>query len=125
MEFLGIPSQQNHQIYEFGPFHLDAKRVLLKEGEPQKLFPKEFDILLALVERIGELLGKDDLMRTGWARCHRIEESNLATNISHLRKILGGTRDKKAYIVTIPGRGYRFVAGVTQGRKRLPSGLMS
>jgi hypothetical protein len=35
-------SQQNHQIYEFGPFHLDAtRRVLLKEGEPQKLFPEE------------------------------------------------------------------------------------
>jgi len=40
-------SQQNHQIYEFGPFHLDAtRRVLLKQGEPLKLFPKEFETLL-------------------------------------------------------------------------------
>jgi DNA-binding winged helix-turn-helix (wHTH) protein len=49
-------SQQNHYVYEFGSFHLDAmRRVLLKEGEPLKLFTKEFDTLLALVERSGEL----------------------------------------------------------------------
>ena len=60
-------SQQNHYVYEFGPFHLDAtRRALLKEGEPLKLFPKEFDTLLALVERSGELLEKEDLMRTVW-----------------------------------------------------------
>jgi Tol biopolymer transport system component/DNA-binding winged helix-turn-helix (wHTH) protein len=107
-------SQQNHFVYEFGPFHLDAtKRALLKEGEPLKLFPKEFDTLLALVERSGELLEKDDLMRTVWHDAI-VEESNLTTNISHLRKILGETRDKHDYIVTVPGRGYRFVAGVTQ-----------
>ena len=59
--------EQNHYVYEFGPFHLDAtKRVLLKEGEPLKLFPKEFDTLLALVERSGELLEKDELMRKVW-----------------------------------------------------------
>jgi Tol biopolymer transport system component/DNA-binding winged helix-turn-helix (wHTH) protein len=107
-------SQQNHYVYEFGPFHLDAtKRVLLKQGEPLKLFPKEFDTLLALVERSGELLEKDELMRKVW-QDSIVEESNLATNISHLRKLLGETREKHDYIVTVPGRGYRFVAGVTQ-----------
>ena len=105
-------SQQRRNVYEFGPFHLDAtRRVLLKEGEPQKLFPKEFDTLLALVERSGQVLEKDDLMRTVWHDAI-VEESNLATNISHLRKILGESRDKHDYIVTVPGRGYRFVAGV-------------
>src|SRR5262245_15117400 len=108
-------SPQDHRIYEFGPFHLDAtRRVLLKGGQPQKLFPKEFDTLLALVERSGELLGKDDLMRQVWQDAV-VEESNLATNSSHLRKILGETRDRHDYVVTVPGRGYRFVAGVTQG----------
>ncbi|MGH9883875.1 MAG: winged helix-turn-helix domain-containing protein [Pyrinomonadaceae bacterium] len=59
--------EQNRYVYEFGPFHLDAtRRVLLKEGEPVKLFPKEFDTLLALVERNGEVLEKDDLMRQVW-----------------------------------------------------------
>jgi DNA-binding winged helix-turn-helix (wHTH) protein/Tol biopolymer transport system component len=106
--------EQNYYVYEFGPFQLDAtRRVLLKEGEPLKLFPKEFDTLLALVERSGELLEKDDLMRQVWQDTI-VEESNLTTNISHLRKVLGESRDKHDYIVTVPGRGYRFVAGVTQ-----------
>jgi eukaryotic-like serine/threonine-protein kinase len=106
--------EQNHYVYEFGPFHLDAtKRVLLKEGEPLKLFPKEFDTLLALVERNGEVVEKDDLMQQVWQGTI-VEESNLTTNISHLRKLLGESRNKHDYIVTVPGRGYRFVAGVRQ-----------
>ncbi|MBA3515268.1 MAG: PD40 domain-containing protein [Pyrinomonadaceae bacterium] len=106
--------EQNHYVYEFGPFHLDAtRRLLLKEGEPVKLFPKEFDTLLALVKSNGELLEKDDLMRQVW-QSTIVEESNLTTNISHLRKLLGESRGRHDYIVTVPGRGYRFVAGVRQ-----------
>jgi eukaryotic-like serine/threonine-protein kinase len=104
--------EQNHYVYAFGPFHLDAgRRVLVKEGQPVKLFPKELDTLLALVERSGELLEKDELMRQVWPDAV-VEESNLTTNISHLRKILGESRNRHEYIVTVPGRGYRFVAGV-------------
>jgi Tol biopolymer transport system component/DNA-binding winged helix-turn-helix (wHTH) protein len=107
-------SEQNHYIYEFGPFRLDAqKRVLLRDREPVKLFPKEFDTLLALVERGGEVLDKDDLMRKVWGETI-VEESNLSSNISHLRKLLGESHTQHPYIVTIPGRGYRFVAGVKQ-----------
>src|SRR4030095_4633938 len=106
--------EQNHYVYEFGPFHLDAtRRILLKEGQPLKLFPKEFETLLALVEHSGELLEKDDLMRRVWQDAI-VEESNLTTNISHLRKVLGESRDRHPYIVTVPGHGYRFVAGVRQ-----------
>ena len=106
--------ERNHYVYEFGPFHLDAtRRVLLKEGEPVKLFPKEFDTLLVLVENNGELVEKDDLMHRVWQDAI-VEDSNLTTNISHLRKILGERRNRHDYIVTVPGRGYRFVAGVRQ-----------
>jgi Tol biopolymer transport system component/DNA-binding winged helix-turn-helix (wHTH) protein len=105
-------SEQNRYIYEFGPFRLDAqRRVLFKDGEPQKLYPKEFDTLLALVEHSGEVLDKDELMRQIWHETI-VEEGNLTTNISHLRKLLGETRHRHEYILTIPGRGYRFVAGV-------------
>ena len=103
---------QTKHFYEFGPFRLDAqRRVLFKDGEPQKLYPKEFDTLLALVEHSGEVLDKDELMRQVW-RETIVEEGNLTTNISHLRKLLGETRHRHEYILTIPGRGYRFVAGV-------------
>jgi DNA-binding winged helix-turn-helix (wHTH) protein/TolB-like protein/tetratricopeptide (TPR) repeat protein len=104
--------EQNRFIYEFGPFRLDAnKRVLTKEGEPVKLFPKEFDTLVALVKRSGELLEKDELMQQVWGDTI-VEESNLTTNISHLRKLLGENQGRNDYIVTVPGKGYRFVAGV-------------
>ncbi|HET6892195.1 MAG TPA: winged helix-turn-helix domain-containing protein [Pyrinomonadaceae bacterium] len=108
-------SEQNHHIYEFGPFRLDAwKRVLLRDGEPVKLFPKEFETLLALVERSGEELDKDELMRRVWGETI-VEEGNLAKNISHLRKVLGEKPSQHQYIVTVPGQGYRFVAGVQAG----------
>ena len=103
-----------HYVYEFGRFRLDAqKRLLLRDGCPIKLFPKEFDTLLALVEQSGEVLDKDELMRKVWGKTI-VEESNLSSNISHLRKALGETRDQHEYIVTVPGHGYRFVAEVKQ-----------
>ncbi len=105
-------SEQNHYIYEFGPFRLDAqKRLLVREGAPVKLFPKEFDTLLALVEHSGEVLDKDELMQRVWPDAI-VEEGNLTTNISHLRKALDEKPHQHQYIVTVPGRGYRFVAGV-------------
>lgn len=105
-------NEQSHDIYEFGPFRLDAqKRLLLREGSQIKLFPKEFDTLLALVEHWGEVLEKDELMRQVWGDVI-VEEGNLTRNISHLRKLLGEKPDQHDYIVTVPGQGYRFVAGV-------------
>jgi eukaryotic-like serine/threonine-protein kinase len=105
-------SAQNQHIYEFGHFRLDAsKGVLLKDGKPLKLFPKEFATLLALVERSGEVLDKDELMQRVWPDS-MVEEGNLTTNISHLRRVLGETPGQHQYIVTIPGKGYRFVAEV-------------
>jgi DNA-binding winged helix-turn-helix (wHTH) protein/TolB-like protein/Flp pilus assembly protein TadD len=105
-------SQQNRHIYEFGPFRLDAdRRLLLRDGEPVKVFPKEFDTLLALVERSGEELDKDELMQRVWGDTI-VEESNLAKNVSALRKVLDESPSQHQYIVTVPGQGYRFVAGV-------------
>ncbi|MGQ0761643.1 MAG: winged helix-turn-helix domain-containing protein [Acidobacteriota bacterium] len=106
-------SEENHFIYEFGPFRLDAqKRLLFREGEPVKLFPKEFDTLLALVERSRDILDKDELMRMVWGESI-VEEGTLTTNISHLRKVLGEKPNQHQYIVTVPGKGYQFVAGVS------------
>ena len=104
--------EQNHYIYEFGPFRLDAqKRLLRREGEIVPLKPKAFDTLLALVERGGHVLEKDELMRRVWPDTV-VEEGNLTFNISSLRKALGDDPRRHEYIVTIPGEGYQFVAGV-------------
>jgi DNA-binding winged helix-turn-helix (wHTH) protein/tetratricopeptide (TPR) repeat protein len=95
--------------YEFDNFCiLTAERVLLRDGKPQALPPKVFDILLVLVEHSGHLVEKAELMDQVWPETH-VEENNLTVNMSALRKALG--EDRK-YIETVPRRGYRFVAGV-------------
>lgn len=105
-------SEQNHYIYEFGPFRLDAqKRLLRREGEIVPLKPKAFETLLALVEGCGRVVEKDELMRRVWPGT-AVEEGNLTFNISTLRKALGDDPRRHEYIVTIPGEGYQFVAGV-------------
>src|SRR5262245_43013571 len=105
-------SHQPKPIYEFGPYRLDAaERRLLRDGKVVPLQPKTFDVLLALVERHGRLLEKDDLMRAVWPDTV-VEEVNLANNISILRKTLSENGER--LIETVPKRGYRFVAEVCE-----------
>lgn len=105
-------SLQTKHIYEFGPFRLDAaEHLLLRDGEAVPLTLKAFDLLLALVERHGHLLEKDELLRKVWLDTF-VEEANLTSNISQLRKALGDGENGQRYIETAPKRGYRFVAGV-------------
>ena len=104
---------ENPTIYEFGPFRLDAsKRLLFRDGELVTVTPKLFETLRALVERAGEPLSKDDLMQEVWGETI-VEETNLTSNVSNLRKLLGEKKNEHQYILTIPGEGYRFVAPVT------------
>src|SRR5262249_43171972 len=105
-------SHQPKPIYEFGPYRLDAaERRLLRNGEVVPLQPKVFDLLLALVERPGRLLEKDELMQAVWPDTV-VEEVNLANNISILRKTLSENGER--FIETAPKRGYRFVASVRE-----------
>src|SRR5262245_23072788 len=94
----------------FADFEIDAtRRRLFKQGEPVALNSKTFDLLLVLVERRGEVLSKEELLDTVWAG-QFVEEGNLAVHISTLRKILGEKKDDHQFIITVPGRGYSFVA---------------
>src|SRR6266542_4145522 len=101
-------------IYEFGPFHLDApRRLLLREGKQVRLPAKAFEILLVLLEEKGRLVEKDELMRRVWPEAV-VEENNLTVNMSALRRSLGESPRDRRYLVTVPGRGYQFVADVRQ-----------
>jgi len=107
-------SEQNTHFYEFGPFRLELqKRLLFRGQEVIKLAPKSFDTLLTLVERHGQVLEKEELMKRLWPDSY-VEEGNLALNISNLRKALGENPQQHEYIVTVPGRGYQFVARVKE-----------
>lgn len=110
---MSLKTKQNVS-YQFGSYRLDAvKRVLLKDGQPVPLTPKAFDTLLVLVRNRGDILPKDDLIKTIWPDSF-VEEGNLTVNISMLRKALGESPNQHRYIVTVPGRGYRFVASVQE-----------
>ena len=105
-------TQQIRHLYEFGPYRIDpAKRLLLRGEESVQLPSKVFETLLVLVQHSEEVVSKDDLLKTVWPDSF-VEESNLSQSIFLLRKALGETAQDHRYIVTIPGRGYRFAENV-------------
>jgi DNA-binding winged helix-turn-helix (wHTH) protein/Tol biopolymer transport system component len=109
-----------HVVYEFGGFTLDRdERALRRADSAVPLTPKATDLLLALVERHGHVLNKDDLMRQVWPDT-AVEESNLTQNIYTLRKVLSNGQAKCEFIETVPRRGYRFVGPVCT-RVRTPT----
>lgn len=111
----------SRHLYSFGPFQLDTgDQVLLRDGQPLPLKPKIFDLLVVLVENSGRVVCKDELMKQVWADSF-VEESNLAVSIFEIRKALGGSRSGPKYIETVPRRGYRFVACVTEAYQQRAS----
>ena len=100
------------QLYEFGEFRLDPEKGLLSRSDtPVPLTPRVFETLLFMVENHGAVLDKERLMEAVWPDSI-VEENNLTQNISTLRRIFGETPGSHRFIVTVPGRGYRFVAEV-------------
>lgn len=98
--------------FSFGPFVLIPERQLLTaHGAPAAVGGRALDLLVALVERCGQLVSKRDLIARAWPDTH-VDESNLKVNIAALRKVLGEPADDASYIATVTGRGYRFVAPV-------------
>jgi predicted ATPase/DNA-binding winged helix-turn-helix (wHTH) protein len=102
------------KLFEFGPFRLDvARRELFAHGMPVTLGQRAFDVLVALVRRHGELVTKDELLTEVWPRLV-VEENNLQVQVSALRRIFQSMDGGERYLVTVAGRGYRFVAPVRQ-----------
>jgi DNA-binding winged helix-turn-helix (wHTH) protein/tetratricopeptide (TPR) repeat protein len=100
--------------YEFNGFRLErAQGRLLFNGQPVPLKPKILDLLLFLVQMHGQLVVKDDLMKEIWPDTI-VEENNITVSMSVLRKALGEDRIKPRFIETVPRRGYRFIAEVTE-----------
>src|ERR1700756_4535536 len=108
--------------FAFGPFQLlAARRELLAHGVPVTLGQRAFEILLLLVSRPGQLVTKDELMAEVWPGVV-VEENNIQVHVSALRKVLGTAGDGERSLLTVAGRGYRFVAPVEQAAARPPEG---
>ena len=111
------------QFYDFGAYTLDAaERVLLRGGESVHLTPKEFETLLALLRGAGRVMSKEELLKEIWPDTF-VGEATLAQNVFTLRKALGEAEGGRAYIETVPRRGYRFAVevGVREGPSARPS----
>ncbi|HVG39154.1 MAG TPA: winged helix-turn-helix domain-containing protein [Pyrinomonadaceae bacterium] len=113
--------EEKHSSYQFDAYHVDtARRLLLRDGEPVVMTAKAYDLLLAFVERRDQILSKRELMDHLWPDT-AVEENNLSVQVSALRKALGERAGEHRYIVTVPGRGYQFVAEVKSPASR-PNG---
>jgi TolB-like protein len=97
--------------YRFKGFRLDLgqRRVFGLEGDALSLSSRAYEVLVHLIERRNEIVSKDDLLRAAWPRVV-VGENNLSQAISMLRRELDDPRDASGVIMTVPGRGYRFVA---------------
>ncbi|RZI59336.1 MAG: hypothetical protein EOP37_11940 [Rubrivivax sp.] len=100
------------RTFSFGPFTLFPERQLLMHGAtPLRIGGRALDLLIALIERPGEVVTKRELMARVWPTTV-VDESNLKVNIAGLRRVLGEGGGDPEYIATVTGRGYRFVADV-------------
>ena len=109
------------KAFTFGEFELDVvRRSLYRDGEQVALNSRAFDLLLELVMRRGEILSKDALLEKVWDG-QFVEEGNLTVHISALRKIFGEKKDENRFITTVPGRGYSFVAELTDANTIIES----
>jgi DNA-binding winged helix-turn-helix (wHTH) protein len=98
-------------IIEFGNFSLvPHRRQLLADGQPIRLGGRAFDLLLALIEAPGTVVGKDELLSRIWPG-RVVEEHRLQSEIWALRKALGADR---GLIQTVPGRGYQFAMEIRE-----------
>lgn len=96
-----------------GPFRLDlTERQLLRDGKPVPLTPKAYETLVLLVKNSGRIIEKEEFLKSVWLETY-VEDATLAQNIFTIRQALAGPEGKQ-YVQTVPKRGYRFVANVTE-----------
>ena len=110
---------QTKDTVSFGPFRLvPSERLFTNEGAPVMLSARTLDLLIALVSQPNEAVSKKDLLECVWPDVI-VEETTLRFHVASLRKALGDGKDGVRFIMTLPGRGYCFVAPIT--RTSVPS----
>src|SRR5215470_165034 len=108
-------------VISFGPFRLLPAQQLLLEGDsPVRIGGRARDVLLTLISRPGELVTKEELIASVWPDTV-VEESSLRFHVAALRRALGDGQAGRRYVVNVPGRGYSFVAPITQGIAKVVS----
>jgi len=112
----------------FGQFQVDLRREeLFKEGSRVRIPSKVFQVLLALVERPGEIVSREALRARLWPGGTFVNyATNVRTTVNRLRLVLGDSPQKPVYVETIPRQGYCFLGTVEPGNKLLKtSGVLT
>lgn len=109
-------SAADARIHAFDGYRVDtvARQLLDRDGTPLALSAKAFDVLLYLIGHRDRIVSKEELLGQVWAG-RVVEENNLTQAVSALRRALGVAAGDHRYVVTVPGRGYRFVAAMEDG----------
>src|ERR1700688_3702976 len=101
-------------VITFGPFRLSAaERLIERSGEPLQLGGRAMDILIALVDRAGEVVTQRELIDRVWSNVN-VDDSNLRYHVAALRRALGDGQDGARYVINVPGRGYCFVGSTAR-----------
>ncbi len=111
------PVAEGARYLSFGSFTVDLKREeLFKDGNRIKLPGKVYQTLVALLERPGEVVSREDLRMKLWPEGTYVNyDANVNTTVNKLRLALGDSPDQPVYVETIPRQGYSFVSKVTMG----------
>src|SRR6202047_2441657 len=114
-------SAVDDEAFVFGSFRLiPAQRMLLDAGKSLRLGSRALELVVALAERAGEPIRKEELIARTWPDTV-VEENALRVHVAALRKALGEGRAGKRYIANVAGRGYPFVASVAREREQTRS----
>src|SRR5260221_8562686 len=102
----------------FGPFAFDRQsRLLWRDGAEIALPPRVLGVLEVLIDRPGEVVGRQDLLNGVWKDAF-VTDTSLAEAISFLRQALGDDAQAPRYIQTVHRRGYRFLCPLWEGPAR-------
>jgi len=98
----------------FGAFHLDLQKgELLKDGSRIKLQGKVYQALVALLQKPGEIVTREELRMQLWPSGRRVNyDANVNTTVNKLRQVLGDSPDQPVFVETNPRKGYSFIAGL-------------
>src|SRR5260221_5736451 len=111
--------------FEFGGFRYDIReKVLFKDDCPLSATPKTLKLLQILIEKRGHVVEKSELMESIWGDSF-VEEVNIAFTVNLLRKALGDDARNPRFIETIPTRGYRFIAEVSESDGKHPDSQLT
>src|ERR1700675_4431376 len=113
-QVLNSPTLAPERYVCFGAFHLDLKKEeLFKDGTRVKLQGKVYQALLALLEKPGEIVTREELRNRLWpSDTHVNYDANVNTTVNKLRQVLGDSPDQPVFVDTIPRKGYSFVAAI-------------